>query len=94
MFDKIERKVHDIRQEPLHIRIRYVWGAVAITMFFVLFIWILSMKMNFLNINTDTQTQESMDDLQEKIDTIRGDVTEDSISIDDLLEQNTTDSDL
>ena len=93
-LDKIEKKVNAIRQEPLNIRIRYVWGSVAITMFFVLFIWVLSMKMNFLNINSDTQTQESMDELQEKIDTIRGEVTEESVSIDDLLEQSAPDSEL
>jgi len=94
MFDKIEKKVHHIRQEPLHIRVRYVWVAVAITMFFVLFIWVLSMKMNFLNISNDIQTQESIDELQKKIDTIRGDTTEDPVSIDDLLKQSASDNEL
>lgn len=93
MFDQIEKKVEDIRKQPEHIRVRYVWGAVAITMFFVIFIWLLSMKTNFTQLNNDPETQESIDELQKRIDEMNvGGTTSDSVSIDDLLEQNAADS--
>ena len=36
-------KIEEIRAKPEHIRIRYVWAMVAITMFFVVLIWIFSL---------------------------------------------------
>ncbi len=39
-------KIEEIRQKPEHIRLRYVWVMVAISMVFILFIWIMSLKAN------------------------------------------------
>lgn len=43
----INEKIEEIRQKPEHERVRYVWGAVAISMLFVVIIWIVSLKENF-----------------------------------------------
>lgn len=42
LFEKIE----EIRKKPEHIRLRYVWAMVAISMIFVLAIWFFSMAGN------------------------------------------------
>ncbi|XLQ20563.1 MAG: hypothetical protein ACKUBY_02145 [Candidatus Moraniibacteriota bacterium] len=90
MFDKIEKKVEEVRQQPEEIRIRYVWGSVAITMFFVIFIWLLSMKINFLQVSNTNESTEAVEDLQRRIDTLNnGGISPDqAISIDELLQQN------
>ena len=43
LMDKIE----EIRQEPEHEKIRYVWGMVALSMVFIIFIWVFSFKSMF-----------------------------------------------
>ena len=92
MFDKIEKKVEEVRQQPEEIRIRYVWGSVAITMFFVIFIWLLSMKINFLQVSNDNESTEAVEDLQRRIDTLNnGGISPDqAVSIDELLQQDST----
>ena len=40
----LDKKIKEIRNKPEHIRVRYVWGAVGICMFFVLILWIFSIK--------------------------------------------------
>ncbi len=89
MFDKIEKKVHDIRREPEHIRMRYMWGALALSMSLIIFIWIMSMKTSFLQIQNDPDMHQSLDTLQEQIDTIKVPAQEEPVSIDDLLENPT-----
>jgi hypothetical protein len=37
-------KIEEIRAKPEHIRVRYVWAMVAISMFFVLLIWAFSIS--------------------------------------------------
>lgn len=93
MFDKIEKKVHEIRKQPEHIRIRYVWGLVGAAMLIVIFIWIISMKISFLNINNNPQTQESINDLQKRMSDITAEspiTPNNSISIDELLENGSS----
>jgi predicted PurR-regulated permease PerM len=41
----IKEKIEEIRKKPEHIRMRYVWGSLAISMFFIIIIWIFSMFM-------------------------------------------------
>ena len=36
-------KVEEIRKQPEHIRMRYVWFFVALSMFFVIILWIFSL---------------------------------------------------
>ncbi len=40
IYDKLE----EIRKKPEHIRMRYVWGMVAVSMALVLAIWVISLK--------------------------------------------------
>ncbi|MGW8185484.1 MAG: hypothetical protein ACWGHO_05245 [Candidatus Moraniibacteriota bacterium] len=52
-------KIEEIRQKPEHEKIRYVWGMVAISMVFMVFIWMFSFKSMFrgnekINSGTDT----------------------------------------
>ncbi len=89
MFDKIEKKVHDVRKQPEHIRIRWVWGSVAVVMIFIVFIWILSMRINFLNVNSNLETQNSLNDFQKHIGDIKNTLPpDDTVSIDELLKEN------
>lgn len=38
----INDKIEEIRNKPEHIKIRYVWGSVAISMIIIIIIWIFS----------------------------------------------------
>jgi len=52
-------KIEKIRQKPEHIRVRYVWFCVAVSMIFVLTIWIFSMKSQLQQIpDTGIPTQD------------------------------------
>jgi len=45
----INKKIEEIRQKPEHERVRYVWGMVAISMFFIIVLWVVSLKDTFNN---------------------------------------------
>lgn len=51
----IEKKIEEIRAEPEHVRIRYVIGAVVISMLFVIIIWIASIKQTFQDFDRRTE---------------------------------------
>lgn len=40
----ISNKIEEIRRKPEHIRLRYVWSLVAVSMFFIIIIWFFSLK--------------------------------------------------
>lgn len=42
ILEKISKKIELIRRQPEHVRMRYVWGCVAVSMFIVLMFWIFS----------------------------------------------------
>lgn len=44
----IIEKIEEIRNKPEHIRLRYVWFFVALSMGVVLFVWFSSMKMQMM----------------------------------------------
>lgn len=90
MFDKLETKVKEIRKQPEHVRERYVWMAVAVVMFVVIFIWLLSMRISFNKTLQDTQTKQNVEEIQKRINEMKGagdSVREPKTSIDDLLLQ-------
>lgn len=72
--EKIIVKIEEIRSKPEHIKLRYVWGAVAFSMLFILLIWIFSLniffKKNLANPNSNNAVidtlQEQMGDLKNK----------------------------
>jgi hypothetical protein len=44
MLDRIEKKILDIRNQPEPVRMRYLLMSLLVTMFFVVIIWIFSLK--------------------------------------------------
>ncbi|EKE21961.1 MAG: hypothetical protein ACD_7C00086G0013 [uncultured bacterium] len=67
LMDKIE----EIRQKPEHEKIRYVWGMVAICMFFVIFIWIFSFKSMFRgneSVNSGTDPASGLEKIEDNSD--------------------------
>ncbi len=97
MFDKLEAKIHEIREQPEHIRMRYVWGALVISMGFIIFIWLLSMRMSFFKMTNDMKKKQTPNDIQKRIEEIRTttpNTQKQPISIDDLLEQTSTSNDM
>lgn len=54
----IVQSLEEIRKKPEHIRIRYIFGCVFVSMIFILFLWIASLKQNFENIG-DSATDKN-----------------------------------
>lgn len=52
----LDEKIKEIRNKPKHIRLRYVYGALSISMVFILLIWIFSVKNMFQSSAMDTST--------------------------------------
>ncbi|MEN8252679.1 MAG: hypothetical protein ABFQ53_03805 [Patescibacteria group bacterium] len=95
MFEQLEQKVEEVRRKPEHIRVRYVWGSVIIIMLIIIFIWLVSMKTSFSQLNNDTETQSSIKEFQKQISEIQEKTQiEESISIDTLLEESPTGSEI
>lgn len=83
MFN-LEQKIDEIRQKPDHIKVWYVYGAVAACMIFVLFIFVLNVRVNF------SQTNQALPDGTDPFETIRTDfdrsLTEEAPTLDDLID--------
>ncbi len=80
----IDEKIAEIRSKPEHIRLRWVYGLVAISMLLVLFVWILSMKVSMTPQPDDDTT--SIQDIRDTVnDTLQK--TPGATSIDDLIEE-------
>lgn len=75
-------KVEDIRRKPEHIRMRYVWFFVAVSMLFVIILWIFSLQAsrddsesapsdsNLFNsdiLNQFGEQKKALDDSREKV---------------------------
>lgn len=63
MRERIERKIEEIRQKPEHVRVWYAWVGVFVVMFFVLVIWIFTLKENL----SRSTPGEEVKKLQERI---------------------------
>jgi K+-transporting ATPase A subunit len=59
----IQEKLEEIKKQPEHIRMRYVIAFVSVSMFFVLVIWVISLKQKFKTIQNDPRVQETMQDV-------------------------------
>lgn len=55
----INKKIEEIRMQPEHIRMRWVWGAVGISMFFIFIVWLFSLQALFAQNNELEQTDNS-----------------------------------
>jgi hypothetical protein len=70
-------KIEEIRNKPEHVRIRYVWIGVLVTMILIIVIWFFSLKETFrstgtindnsanlkIDLNNNTENSPSMQDL-------------------------------
>lgn len=63
----ISEKIEEIRQKPEHIRLRYVWIGVTVSMIFILFIWFFSLKNSFQSI---PEENEQISELKNQLDSI------------------------
>ncbi len=59
----IHKKIEEIRQKPEHQRVRYVWMAVAICMFFLVILWIFSVKDLFNRENQSISDSKSLTEI-------------------------------
>lgn len=56
-----EKKIENIRSQPEHVRIRYVIGAVFVSMIFILIIWFAALKQSFYTIREESQTVPTLE---------------------------------
>jgi len=47
----LAKKIEEIKRKPEHIRLRYVWFFVAMSMVVVLFVWFFSLKIQMAQFN-------------------------------------------
>lgn len=65
----LQQKLEEIRQKPESVRIRYVWGSVAVSMLIIIIIWIFSLEESFKKINADEF--QKMPDLKQNFEEIK-----------------------
>lgn len=73
-LDKIFNKIEDIRKQPEHIRIRWVWGLTFASMILVVIIWMLSiasMRDSSSGQNNSDQGQELFNEFKNQGESIR-----------------------
>ena len=87
MFDYLEKQIVLIRKKPEHVRLRYMWGSLVISMLFIVCIWLLSVRINLLKARSDNSTSESINQIQNQITDIQQKAQDDTISIDELLKE-------
>lgn len=73
------QKLEELKQKPEHIRVRYVWASVAVSMVFIIVIWFFSIQARVSS--TAEQDSKATDDLQSQLNKIK-DATP---SINDLM---------
>lgn len=76
----IIKKIEEIRQQPEHIRMRWVWGCVAVAMFFVVALWIFSVAAMFSRIEDNPEPSDTMPDFAQQLK----DLKENAPSLEDL----------
>lgn len=59
----LQEKLDAIKEKPLHIRIRYVFACIFVSMVGILFIWAISLKQNFSNVEKSSLGQDSRKDV-------------------------------
>ncbi len=87
MFNYLEKQIVSIRKKPEHIRQRYMWGSLIASMFFIVCIWLLSVRINILKTTTDSSASKSINQIQNEITNIQKKTEDDTISIDALLKE-------
>lgn len=92
----IGKKIEKIRKQPYHVRMQWVWGCVAVSMFFIVSLWIFSIASMFVGIKKDsshaTDTDAYINNLKEQMQVLPDQVSSiknfDSQSIEKELEKD------
>jgi hypothetical protein len=71
----LNKKIEEIRQKPENIRLRYVWGAVVVSMIFIIIIWIFSLgesikEMKSTDSNNLPDIKQSLEEMQSIKDSV------------------------
>ncbi len=96
MFETLEKKIHDIRQQPEHVRLRYMWGALAVSMILIIIIWIMSIRINIAVLRNNDRSQATIESFQQHMQQNMNEPTQriqqqdSNVSISDLLSQPDT----
>lgn len=81
----LERKIEEIRKKPEHIRLRYVYGMIAISMFFIILLWIFSFTAEIKkNPVSELKNQEIIQDFQQQKKSLQDTANEAKETLDDL----------
>jgi heme exporter protein D len=69
----INKKIEQIRHQPEHVRVRYVWICVAISMLVVLMFWFFSIASMFAEEknNSDQNKTADVPNMQEQLQTLK-----------------------
>ncbi len=70
---KLEEKIEAIRRQPDHIRLRWVWGSVLLSMLIIFIIWIFSINLMFKNGSNELpqNTDNLVSDLKDQTSQIK-----------------------
>jgi hypothetical protein len=79
----ISKKIEEIRRKPERIRLRYIWGLVAISMVFIVIIWLLSIRESAKNLHFSNDS--NLPDISKSLEEI-GSIKDSSPSINDIME--------
>ncbi len=85
MRERIERKIEEIRQKPEHVRVWYAWAGVFVVMFFVILIWIFTLRENL----SRSAPVDDVKKIQERIPSGASKPTEEIKSLDEALNSKT-----
>lgn len=66
----ISEKIDHVRRQPEHIRMRYVWGCVALSMLVVMIIWGFSVASLFKSKDIDPNAPDSVANLKKQLQTV------------------------
>ena len=78
----IWEKIENVRRQPEHIRMRYVWGSLIVSMLFIVSIWLLSLHESFSSLSKDTPTA-----IEQGKEALKGNGQPEP-SLSDLMEKN------
>ena len=69
----LEEKIEEIRRQPDHIRLRWVWGSVLLSMLIIFIIWIFSINLMFKNSKNEVSpgTEDLVSELKDQTSQIK-----------------------
>ncbi|EKE11511.1 MAG: hypothetical protein ACD_15C00066G0006 [uncultured bacterium] len=88
----LAEKIEKIKKEPEHIRLRYIWFCVFISMFFIIMLWIFSLQIGNTEKRSETSDVLDLDSLGSRIEQERETLKEINENIknssDEIISQN------